>query len=110
MQDSEHPAHAAAPVVARGVLILTRIAAAAAAVVLVELVEEEVHLPLHAEDLARLGLADLLVADAPPAVWRLALPVRPRRRRHGHGRRAVDGRRCAGDGDGPATAAAAAVA
>lgn len=33
-----------------------------------DFVEQEVHLALHAEHLARAGLLDLLVADAPPAV------------------------------------------
>lgn len=33
-----------------------------------DFVEQEVHLALHAEHLARAGLLDLLVADTPPAV------------------------------------------
>lgn len=38
-----------------------------------DFVEQEVHLALHAEHLARAGLLDLLVADAPPAVLLLLL-------------------------------------
>lgn len=50
-----------------------------------DFVEQEVHLALHAERLARAGLLDLLVADAPPAVLLLLLgrPGRVRRRRGG---------------------------
>lgn len=38
-----------------------------------DFVEQEIHLALHAEDVARAGLLDLLVADAPPAVLLLLL-------------------------------------
>lgn len=38
-----------------------------------DFVEQEVHLALHAEDVARAGFLDLLVADAPPAVLLLLL-------------------------------------
>lgn len=50
-----------------------------------DFVEQEVHLALHAEHVARAGLLDLLVADAPPAVLLLLLgrPGRVRGRRRG---------------------------
>lgn len=38
-----------------------------------DFVEQEIHLALHAEDVARAGLLDLFVADAPPAVLLLLL-------------------------------------
>lgn len=38
-----------------------------------DFVEQEVYLALHAKDVARAGLLDLLVADAPPAVLLLLL-------------------------------------
>lgn len=50
-----------------------RVGAAVLQAVPLDFVEQEVHLALHAEHLARAGLLDLLVADAPPAVLLLLL-------------------------------------
>lgn len=50
-----------------------RVSAAVLQAVTLDFVEQEVHLALHAEHLARAGLLDLLVADAPPAVLLLLL-------------------------------------
>lgn len=61
-----------------------RVEAAVLQPVPLDFVEQEVHLALHAEHLARARLLDLLVADAPPAVLLLLLGrlgrVRRRRR------------------------------
>lgn len=67
---------AVAPEVQRGAErapLAPRVGAAVLQAVPLDFVEQEVHLALHAEHLARAGLLDLLVADAPPAVLLLLL-------------------------------------
>ena len=45
---------------------------------LLQLVEQEVDLPLHAQHVGGLAFFDLLIRDAPPAIVRLATASKPR--------------------------------